>query len=198
MINNSYSFNIIENYMYLYHIDQFVVLPVYPESISDQMSATFNQSTPLARSAPIYSYSHSGPRTLTLSLTLHRDLMSQVNYDVSNLAINAGEDYVDTIIRSVQAMALPAYVSAQKLVDPPMIAVRFGNDIYCKGVVNGAVSIDYQAPILENNKYAIAVLNFSITEIDPYDAEIVYNVGSFRGLDKTLERKLYGTGAALI
>ena len=44
-------FDLITNYLYMYHTDTFVVLPTYPESIQDSLSSTF-QSTPiLARSA---------------------------------------------------------------------------------------------------------------------------------------------------
>jgi hypothetical protein len=67
--------NLIENYLYMYHTDQFVVLPTYPESIQDSLSANFNSSNLLARSAPIFSYSSSGPRTIQVSLSLHRDMM---------------------------------------------------------------------------------------------------------------------------
>ena len=80
-----YIFNMIDNYIYLYHTDTLVVLPTYADSITDTMSASFSQTTPLARSAPIYSYSSSGPRQLTITLDLHRDMMQQINYQVSHL-----------------------------------------------------------------------------------------------------------------
>ena len=83
-------FKLIENYIYLYHTKTFIVIPVYPESISDTMGATFNQSTPLTRSAPIFSYSHSGPRTVRLDFTLHRDMMQEVNWGKSNAVVNYG------------------------------------------------------------------------------------------------------------
>ena len=86
---------IIENYIYLYHTDQFIVLPSFPESLQDSLDATFLPTTPLLRSAPIYSYSNSGPRTIQVSLQLFRDMMTQLNYGVSNFKWEIGDDYVD-------------------------------------------------------------------------------------------------------
>ena len=189
------NFRLIENYIYLYNIDQFAIIPVYPESISDSMSASFAQTSPLARSAPIYSYQSSGPRVVRFSITLHRDMFYQINWENSTLQTDMSNDYVDTLENRLQACALPQYSSAEKMVDPPMVAVRFGNDIYIKGVVTGSVSVDYSPPILETNKYAVVTIGFEVSEVDPYDASMVAQAGSFRGLDKSLERRLGRVGS---
>ena len=189
------NFRLIENYIYLYNIDQFAIIPVYPESISDSMSANFMPNTPLARSAPIYSYQSSGPRVVRFSITLHRDMFYQINWENSTLKTDMSNDYVDTLINRLQACALPQYSSAEKMVDPPMVAVRFGNDIYIKGVVTGSVSVEYSPPILETNKYAVVTIGFEVSEVDPYDASMVAQAGSFRGLDKSLERRLGRVGS---
>lgn len=190
----SRTFKMIDNYIYFYHIldndtmGKFVVLPTYPESISDTMSVTFNQTNILSRSAPIFSYSYSGPRSIRISLTLHRDMMTQINYGVSNFKVKIGDDYVDTIINCLQASAVPTYVAAEKMVNPPMVAVRFGNEVYIKGVVTGSVSLQSSLPLLENNKYAVVNISFDVSEIEPYGAETVVEQGSMRGLDSSLER----------
>lgn len=184
-------FNMIDNYIYLYHIDQFIVLPTFPESISDKLSSNFVKSTPMARSAPIYSYSDSGPRSIQFTLDLHRDMMTDINYNVSNAKVALGDDYVDTLIKQIQAIALPAYGRSQKMVDPPIVAVRFGNDIFIKGVVMGGVSVDYKLPLIDGNKYASVSVSFLVEEIDPYDATTVMAGGSYRGLDTTLDRNAW-------
>lgn len=184
-------FNMIDNYVYLYHVDQFIVLPTFPDTISDSMGVNFQKSTPMSRSAPIFSYSDSGPRSLQVSLDLHRDMMTDINYGVSNATVAVGDDYVDTLIKQIQAAALPAYNSSNKMVDPPMVAVRFGNDIFIKGVVTGSVSVDYSLPIIEGNKYAHVGVKFTVEEVDPYDARTVMEAGSFRGLDVTLDRNAW-------
>lgn len=186
-------FNMVNNYIYLYHVDQFIVIPTFPESITDTISVSFNKATPMSRSAPIYSYSDSGPRSLQINLDLHRDMMTQINYGVSNANVEIGDDYVDTLIKQIQAAALPAYGASQKMVDPPMVAVRFGNDVFIKGVVVGSVSITYSLPLIEGNKYAHVGVSFTVEEVDPYDARSVMSSGSFRGLDSSLDRNNWRT-----
>ena len=186
----SKTYNGINSYVYLHHTDKFVVLPVIPESIQDQMTSTFSTTNPLARSAPIFAYSNSGPRTMQISLTLHREMMTQVNLGVSNLNVEVGDDYVDTIIKELQSIAVPKYAANNKMVNPPMVSLRIGNEIFIKGVVSGNVGVEYKLPILENDKYAQVVISFPISEVDPYDATTIAQQGSFRGLDTSLDRRI--------
>ena len=57
-------FENIENYIYLYHLNTFIYFPIDPESISDSIGIRYSESQPLSRTAPIYSYSNSGPRSV--------------------------------------------------------------------------------------------------------------------------------------
>lgn len=188
-------FNMIDNYIYLYHTNTFIIIPTYPDSVTDTLNVSFATTTPLSRSAPIYSYQNSGPRTVQFALRLQRELMTQINWLKSNATTSVNDDYIDVLIREIQAIALPKYNNSSKMVDPPIIAVRFGSDIFCKGVVQGGVSINYELPIITdkagNDKYSIVNISFTVHEIDPYDASTVMSAGSYRGLDTTLERNLW-------
>lgn len=194
-------FVMIDNYIYLHHLDEFIIIPSYPEQVTDTSSVTFSQSTPLVRSAPIYSYSSSGPRSIGFAFKLHREMMKQINYKKSNAKVTLTDDYIDLLVKYLQAAAYPKYGDAQKLVDPPLVSVRFGDDIYIKGIVSGAVQTTYDLPIITdtngNDKYAVVTLSFTINEVDPYDAETVAMSGSFRGLNASLERNLWKTGNGL-
>lgn len=188
----------IDNYIYLYHVKNnsgedgtLIVMPSYADSVTDTMAVNYATETPLARSAPIYSYQNSGPRVVQVSFQLHRDMMKQINFQVSNASVTMGDDYVDTIVKGIQAAALPTYSTASKMVNSPVIAMRLGNDIFIKGVVTGSVGITYNYPVLKSGKYASITLAFSIAEIDPYDAPTVMKTGSFRGLSTSLERKIW-------
>lgn len=192
-------FNMIDNYIYLYHTKTLIAIPTYPESISDQINTTFASATPLARSAPIFSFSNAGPRSFQVSLSLHRDMMNEVNISASKLKLDnlAEEDYVDTLIKQLYAIALPKYGATEKKVDPPLIAVRFGSEIFCKGIVNGGITVEYTGPILgygtngTEDKYAQVNVSFTVTEIDPYDADSIMTSGGFRGISKSLEKRVY-------
>ena len=184
-------FRMIDNYVYMYHTGTLLALPTYADSITDVMSVNFVSSMPLARSSPIYSYANSGPRQLSFTFNLHRDMMQAINYGVSNLDTTLNDDYVDYLINSLQACAVPEYSSTDKMVDPPMVAVRLGNDIFIKGVILGNVSVTYELPILTTGKYASAKVSFVVAEVDPYSADTIQVAGSFRGLSTSLERNVY-------
>ena len=192
-VNLKRTFSMIDNYIYLYHTDTLIAIPMFPESIEDSMVVDYATTHPLSRSAPIFSYSKSGPRSFNIELPLHRDMMNEINVQDSNLNIDilSDDDYVDIMIKQLQAAALPKYGASEKMVNPPLVAVRFGNDIFCKGVVQGSVSCRHSGPILPNNKYSMVTVTFAIAEVDPYDAETVMIEGGYRGLSRTLERRVW-------
>lgn len=166
----------ITNYIYLYHVNKLIWLPNWPDNLMDSSTANFQSSSPLGRSAPIWSYSNSGPRSISFQFELHREMLDQVN----GFEPGSSANIVDELVKQVQAAVLPTYASSSKMIDPPLVACRVGNDIFIKGIINGAVSVAYSGPILYNDKYALVNVGFTITEVDPYDAETVQNVGSFR------------------
>jgi len=190
---------LLENYIYLYHLNKFCILPSMPDSISDNMPSNFVPTNALARSAPVQSYSNSGPRSIQFTFDLHRDIMEDLNKDISDLKDDIAEDiqnkdYVDILLNYLQACALPrynVYKTGSKAVDPPQVAIRMGNDIFIRGVVSSGVSVTYKKPILDNGKYAWVQVTITVTEVDPYDAPTVAMVGGFRGVTSTFKRGIY-------
>jgi hypothetical protein len=180
-----------ENYLYISHLDeefQFWQLPCTPETISDSMASTFNETSALGRSAPVFTYSKSGPRTVQVSLKFHRDMMDALNAGVSNIVLKLGEDYVDSLIKALQSIAVPRYNLSNKAVEPPLVALRLSQEVFIKGVVTSAIGLEYALPILSNGKYAQVSVSFTVSEVDPYDATTVFQNGSFRGVVKTLKK----------
>ena len=180
-----------DNYIYISHLDegfQFWKLPAWPDTISDSMSSTFNPTSALGRTAPVFTFSDAGPRVVSIDLFLHRDMMDDINTGISNSKLGEGEDYVDNLLKALQSIALPRYNLQNKAIEPPMVALRLGNEIFIKGIVSQAISVTYKKPILSNGKYAIAELNLTISEVDPYDATTVYKNGGFRGVVRSLKK----------
>lgn len=201
-------FKMIDNYIYFYHLDKFCILPTYPDSITDNLLSNFAATNALSRSAPVFSYANSGPRTVSVNLKLHRDLMNDLNKSSSNIkhgevdlnrTVNfSADDYVDTLVNHLQAVALPryqAYNSGSKTVIPPMIAIRFGNNVFIKGVVTSGIQCTYSKPILYNDKYAVVEITFSVSETEPFDADTVAAVGSFRGITHAFNDGVYSTSS---
>lgn len=189
--NQGKHFKLIDNYVYLYHTDEYLVIPTWPESMADSLKSTFSEQNALSRSAPVLSYSNSGPRQVTVSLHLHRSMLEDTIYNNSKMKVDLDDDYIDTLIKRLQSIALPKYTTSSKAVTPPMVAIRFGNEIFVKGIVNGGINLNYEKPILSNGKYAQVTVSFTITEIDPYDAESVQLEGSFRGITRTFKKGIY-------
>lgn len=186
MANDLFSRVLPDCYLYISHLDedyQYWQLPGYPDEISDSMGSTFRDTTALGRSAPVYTFSNSGPRTIQLSLKFHRDMFEEMP---SNVAPKDGEDKAESFIHAIQAIAVPKYNLSNKAIEPPLVAVRLGREIFIKGVVTSDVSVTFGKPILVDEKYAEIQISFSISEVDPYDATTIFQNGSFRGLTATL------------
>ena len=186
-VSNSPLYDVFPNFIYLYHTEEAFILPEYPDSVSDKMQSTFQQTNALSRTAPVYTYSNSGPRSVQIQLHLHRDMLNEVNGVNGTITLEDGEEPIDALIRNLQSIALPVYRAANKQVVPPMVAVRLGNSIFVKGVVQGGASIEWQKPILDDDRYAQCTLNFEVLEVEPFDATSVSQLGSFRGVTSTFK-----------
>ena len=188
----------VTNYIYLYHTDKVIIIPEYPETITDNMTSTFTPTQALSRSAPVFTYANSGPRTVTFNLELHRDMVNDLNITAGNTNLKSNvvsqtDDYVDILIKELQSIALPRYNVNNRAVIPPRVAVRFGNELFISGVVNSTISCTYSKPILSNGKYAKVSIGFTISEYDPYDATLVSQLGSFRGI--TSANNIFGSAS---
>lgn len=180
-----------DNYIYISHMDEdlkYWRIPVTPDQITDTMESSFSPTNALGRSAPVYTYSYSGPRTITVNLSLRRDMMDTYNFGRSNADLAAGEDYVDSLVRALQAISVPKYNASNKAVEPPLVALRLAKEVFIKGIVSGSIQLTYGLPIIDNGKYASVGISFTISEVDPYDASQVYANGSFRGMVATLSK----------
>lgn len=180
-----------DNYIYISHLDekfQFWKLPTWPDTVADTMASNFQTTNALGRTAPVYTFSNAGPRTVQIGLPLHRDIMDDVNIGVSNVFLGEGEDYVDALLRALQAIAVPKYNLENKAIEPPLVAIRLSNEIFIKGVVTSGIGLNYAKPILSNGKYAQVELSITISEVDPYDATSVFKNGGFRGVVQSLKK----------
>lgn len=196
MPNTSYGSDLIEQsaYVYIYHLSSdvqgegtLIYIPQWPDQISDSLGSHFASTNALSRTAPVFSYIESGPREVQISLQLHRDMMDEVNFKHCNVKPDDGDDYVDMFIKKLMAVALPNYHTASKEVEPPMVAVKFGDQLFIKGVVDGGITVEYNKPLLTDNKYSLVNIGFKISETEPMDALSISKVGSFRNITRTFQ-----------
>ena len=195
MANNDIFSRILPDcYLYISHLDedyQYWILPGYPDDVSDSMQSQFSNSTALGRSAPVYTFSNSGPRTVSIRIAFHRDMFEEINqiqYPNGSSKFADGDDMAEKFIHALQSIAIPKYNLSNKAIEPPLVAIRLGREVFIKGVVSGNVNVIYSKPILVNEKYANIQVDFTISEVDPYDSTTVFKNGSFRGLTATLRQ----------
>jgi hypothetical protein len=178
-------------YLYISHLDegyQYWQLPGYPDEVSDRMDSNFQTNTALGRSAPVYTFSSSGPRSVNFTLRFHRDMFDEMP---SNVPLKDGEDKSESFIHALQAIAVPKYNLSNKAIEPPLVAIRLGREVFIKGVVTSGIDITYGKPILVNEKYATIQVSFTVSEVDPYDSTTVFKNGSFRGMTATLRQGMH-------
>lgn len=190
----------IDNYIYLYHTNTLLMLPGYPTTLTDNSSIQYSTDFPLGRSAPTYSYSYSGPRSIQITLDMHREYMNQINYSNPHY-LEVGDDYVDLLVKEIQAACIPNYGASEKLVDPPIVALKIGDEIYIKGVISGTIGVTYGLPILNyhgKDKYAQVSIGFTVSETTPYDAETILQIGSFRAVSDIPMNTSLGRGAVML
>lgn len=183
------------NYIYISHLDddlKYWQLPCWPDVITDSMESTFTATNALGRTAPVQTYSSSGPRTVSIDIAVHRDLMDDVNIGYSNSKQGEGEDYIENLINALRAAIVPKYILANRAIEPPLVALRLGEEIFIKGVLTQAIGMGFEKPILSNDKYAAVKFSLTITEVDPYDATSIYTNGGFRGVLQVFKGSING------
>lgn len=184
--------NVVKNFIYFHHIDKACILPCYPQTISESISVTWNATNLLQSSAPIQTWSNSGPRVIPFNFDLHREMLTDTNVTSQtflgrSLIMEEPENLMEDLISTIKAAALPKYTYVTRIVNPPIVSVSIGNQIYIKGVVNSSVTTDYKGAIRQG-KYNEVSLSFSVTEITPYDADSIQKLGNYVG---QVYRKVY-------
>lgn len=153
-------------------------IPGYPQQVSDSMSATYQNVEILARSAPIYSWARSGPRTLTFQLSVHKDMdWEGSGYDLTKV----GD--ISELMEEYQALTLPNYEDAYR-VEAPKLTIRIGNSIRITGIPQ-EISFTAALPLDPYGSYMAGTFSFTINEINPYEAkEVVTSLHNARGLSR--------------
>ena len=197
--------NKFQSYVYIYHMGLKFNLPVLPDSINDSLPISFNQEPILARSAPQITFSNAGPRTLGITLKLHRHLFCLENADVEHYRdvnnilmarVPAGDgqivsapatDVLDIFINAMLTLSLPKYTDTTKVLVPPSILIRFGEESCIRGVPSN-ISKTASGVWLKNGKLSEISLTFTITEVEPFSAQYVAKNGTLRSISTDLQR----------
>lgn len=129
-------------------------IPIYftPESMSESISATYDQQTIAGRSAPVITYTATGARQVSIS------------YIVSPDYLPSGFASVKSYLTAVKALEYPKYENS--LVVTPNCSLHLpGLDL--DGVCN-SVSIDYKVDRYTRNSSMAATVSLTFLEVQNY------------------------------
>ena len=95
-----------------------------PTDVSEDYAASFGSQQPMGRSSPYFNYENSEARTVSYSVTLHKDIVPDM----------------ENVVLECKKLVYPKYTGS--LVTPPYCYVRFGAMINMTAIVN-SVSIEW-------------------------------------------------------
>ena len=130
----------------------YIPLCFSPDSVSDSVQASFNQTAIPGGSAPQITYSNTGARQVSFSITLPLD------YIPPNSSYTSFEEYLD----SFRALVYPKYLSSGK-VESPHCRLSLSN-IILDGVCSNC-SIEYKTDRVAEDGSMAAVVSLSFMEV---------------------------------
>ena len=131
------------------------IFPCYPESFSDTRQSHFSGSqNPLGRSEPFQIYENSGPRTVSVTFKMHREMFNDDN-------MADGENLVDRVVAGVQSATYPLGYGDHI---PPKVTLVIGNACQIEGIIADQVSANWSDTIIDH-RYQMVELSFTVTEV---------------------------------
>lgn len=121
-------------------------LPIIPEEISVSNSASFDSVSMLGRSVDYQVYNGSN-RSVSLSLTLHADLLNYYKIDIRD------------VVSYIESCNYPQY--SENKVGAPEISFST-NNIYIKGILKSC-EVSWKLPVIDN-VYQLCTLSLGIQE----------------------------------
>lgn len=145
-------------------------MPCYPEEVSDTTTVNYNNQNVLGRSEPYQAYNNSGPRAISFTFKMHREMTG-----------NVGE--IERIVRYVESSVYPNYDSSG--VAAIKTSVKIGNSISITGIVTSETT-NWSGPIGPDKKYNMVTITFTVTEVtgDPKTAQKIAIIGGYRASDE--------------
>lgn len=115
--------------------DTWIPLPIVPESLSKAVSAQWNDTTVIGRSAAYRSYTGTSNRTVNFTLKFHMDFLEQLSNEDIDLTM---------IVNYLESLCYPEYTKSA--LKPPVCIIKIADLIKMRGTVD-SVNINYQLPI---------------------------------------------------
>lgn len=132
--------------------EQPLEIPCFPESVSDNASATWSQEmTTYQHYEPQNTYNKSGPRIVSCTFKIHRAMWDG----------NQDSGKSEELVAYMQSALYPNYDTQAS--EPPRVTLIIGKSIRIVGILT-SMETTYSGPIGPDNKYDCVDINISITE----------------------------------
>ncbi len=133
--------------------NQAMDIPVYPEDVSDGVSASYTQMpNMLFQYEPWYLYESSGPRSLSLKFHMHRDMWSGDHND----------GRCNALIRFCEASCYPKYQGAAVYSD--LVTLYIHGQPLIRGILT-KVDVQWSGPLGHDGWYLECSMTLQITEV---------------------------------
>ena len=148
--------------------EQFVNIPVYPESVEDGVTANYSTMPDmLYQYEPWQVYQSSGPRQCSYEFHLHRDMWSGDHRDGK----------CNELIRFCQAQCYPSYSGS--IINVATVKLYVKGNVLISGVLND-VKVSWSGPIGLDGWYLECTLTLTITEVS--DTALNYDTVRSKGI----------------
>lgn len=135
--------------------DEMLYFPVYPEELSDGVSANYDEMPEmLYQYEPWNVYKSSGPREITFTFNFHRDMWTGDHRDGN----------ANKLIRACQANCYPRYDGS--LVNTALVTMFIHDQNFITGIMTDC-KVNWEGPIGLDGFYLKCELSITIKEVSP-------------------------------
>jgi hypothetical protein len=130
--------------------------PCFPESYTDTHNVNVTNQHPMGRSEPFQIYQNTGPREVSVSFRMHREM-------AAFYAVGDSVQYSDvtSLVAAVQSAIYPNNLAYPII---PKVTLVLGNSCYIEGIITSSVNVEWSETIGKDARYNVCNLSFSVTE----------------------------------
>lgn len=126
--------------------NKIIFFPTLPESVSDSVSANFDDEQVRGRSSPFKGYINTGPRSISFTVTLYQDYCTE------------------GIVQTERALRALVYPGKDSVILSPVCMFRLGNFFQVKGAPT-SISTEWRPPY-KNGVYSFADVTIGLDEVE--------------------------------
>jgi hypothetical protein len=144
--------------LYLYNIntEEWVIIPVIPDSLSASYSANFQSVTTHGLIRPVRYYTGGSEKSVSFAIKMHEDLQYKYSNKSDEYA-NAGSNLY-ALVDVIKKLSEPSTDHKKQVLLPPKVYFQLGNQFAGTGHIDTSVS--FSVPF-RNGRYIMADISFT-------------------------------------